>query len=157
MLFSRSELGREVFQAVFVHLGVNLFFQDFLGAGDGELDDFLAQLFTRTVGFLFDFGIGAGNNAFRFDTGITLLFIDNFTRALLRKRDDFSRLSLGILDSTGRFFLGQFLFVLATFGRCQTIGDLLSAFGQCIYDRRPDEFEAEPDKHRKRDRLPDER
>src|SRR5882762_7719219 len=128
-----------------MRLGVDLAAQDLLRAGNGERGDLLAQHLLRARDLLVDIGLGGGEDALGLGPGGGLRLLEHLRIALFRGADDLADALARLLELLVRAPARRLEVPPALVARREAVGDLLLALLDRAHQRRPDEFDREPD------------
>src|SRR6266853_3977981 len=150
-----SDLFLELAEQLGMALRVYFAPEDFLRTGDGERGDLLPQHFPGAGDLLVDVGLGRGEDALGLGLGGGLRLVQHLRLALFRRTDELA----DALARLGELFVRALARLLqlapAALARGEAVRDLLLALLDRAHQRRPDEFDREPDEERKGERLRD--
>src|SRR5437870_8957969 len=136
---------------------VDLAAQDLLRARDGERRNLLPEHFPGACDLLVDVGLGRGEDALGLGLGGGLRLVEHLRLASLRRTDDLA----DALARRGELFVRaparRLELPPALLARGQAVRDLLLALLDRAHQRRPDEFDREPDEKREGEGLRDQR
>src|SRR6266581_2032530 len=138
-----------------VRLGVDLAAQDLLGAGDCERSDLFAQHLLRARDLLVDVCLGRCEDALGLGLGCGLRLVHHLRVALFRRTDDLADALARLRELLVRALARRLQLPPALLARGEAVGDLLLALLDRAHQRRPDEFDREPDEEREGERLRD--
>src|SRR5436190_12076889 len=150
-----SDFPLELAEQLGVRLGVDLAAQDLLRAGDGERGDLLPERFPRARDLLVDVGLGRGEDAIGLGLGGGLRLVEHLRVALFRRTDDLADALARPSELLVRALARSLQVAPALLARGEAVGDLLLAPLDRTHQRRPDEFDREPDEKREGEGLRD--